>query len=192
MCLYRSSDGIKVDASKVKVISKILVPTWQRDVRSFLCFTGYYRRFTENFPKIASPLFKLLTKDCDFVCNSDCHKAFKSLKQKITEAPIIRGPNWSLPFYISIDASYTTLGAKLGRKDLTPYDIYYTSKNLTPAKLNYTITEKELLVIVHAINKFWNYITGYETFIHTYHSTIRYLMNKQITNVIITRWFLLL
>ena len=104
----------------------------------------------------------------------------------------MRGPNWKLPFHISTDASDTTLGAVLCQKDLVPYAIYYTSKNLTPTELNYTVTEKEFLAVVHAINKFRHYITGYETFVHTDHSAIRYLMNKPVTNGRVTRWLLLL
>lgn len=138
-----SRNRIRVDTSKVEFIYKLSIPTCQRDVRSFLGFTGYYRRFVENFTKIASRLFKLLTKDCGFNWNSDCQNAFESLKEKTFEAPILRGPNWKLPFHISTDASDTTLGAVLGQKDLTPYSIYYTSKNLTHAELNYTVTEKE-------------------------------------------------
>ena len=80
----------------------------------------------------------------------------------------------------------------LGKKDLTPYAIYYTSKNLTPTELNYTVTEKEFLVVVHAVKKFRHYITSYETFVHTDHFSIRYLMNKPVTNGRITRWLLLL
>ena len=80
----------------------------------------------------------------------------------------------------------------MGQKDLIPYAIYYTSKNLTPSVLNYTVTEKEFLAIVHAINKFRHYITGYETFVHTDHSAIRYLMNKSITNGRVIRWLFLL
>jgi len=114
------------------------------------------------------------------------------LKTRIFEEPILRGPNWKLPFHISTDASDTALGVVLGQKYLVPYSIYYTSKNLTPTKLNYTVIEKEFLVVVHAINKFRHYITGYETFIHTDHSAIRYLMNKSITNGRVTRWILLL
>eukprot|EP00253_Pinus_taeda_P013839 PITA_13839 len=127
-----SGDGIKVDRSKVEVISKLPIPNCQKDVRSFLGFTGYYRRFIENFTKIASPLFKLLTKDCEFKWDPNCQSAFEALKTRISEAPILRGPNWKLPFHISTDASYTTLGVVLGQKDLVPYAIYYTSKNLTP------------------------------------------------------------
>ncbi len=187
-----SRDGIKVNSSKVEVISKLSVPNCQRDVRRFLGFTGYCSRFIENFTKITSPLFKLLTKDCEFNWDSECQAAFETLKKRISEAPILKGPNWKLPFHISTDASNTTFGVVLGQKDLTPYAIYYTSKILTPTELNYIVTEKEFLAINHAINKFRDYITGYETFVHTDHSAIRYLMNKLVTNGRVTRWLLLL
>eukprot|EP00253_Pinus_taeda_P014719 PITA_14719 len=187
-----SGDGIKVDRSKVEVISKLPIPNCQKDLRSVLGFTGYYRRFIENFTKIASPLFKLLTKDCEFKWNPDCQSAFETLKRRISEAPILRGPNWKIPFHISTDASDTALGAVLGQKDLISYGIYYTNKNLTPTELNYTVTEKEFLVVVHAINKFRHYITGYETCVHTNHSAIRYLINKPVTNGRVTRWRLIL
>eukprot|EP00253_Pinus_taeda_P026043 PITA_26043 len=154
-----SGDGIKVDRSKVEVISKLPIPNYQRDVRSFLGFTRYYRRCIENFTKIASPLFKLLTKDCEFKWDPDCQSTFETLKTRISEAPILRGPNWKLPFHISTDALDTALGAVLGQKYLVPYAIYYTSKNLTPTEFNYIETEKEFLVVVNAINKFRHYIT---------------------------------
>jgi hypothetical protein len=63
---------------------------------------------------------------------------------------------------------------------------------MTPAELNYTVTEKDFLAVIYAINKFRHYITGYSTFVHTDHSTIKYLMNKPITNARVTRWLLLL
>jgi len=79
-----------------------------------------------------------------------------------------------LPFHISTDALDTAIGASLGQKEnLMTYAIYFISKNLTPAELNYTVTEKEMLATVHAVNKFHHYITGYEVFIHTDHSAIK-------------------
>ena len=114
------------------------------------------------------------------------------MKKKNFEAPILKVPNWKLSFHISTDASDTTLGAVLGKKYLTPYAIYYTSKNLTPTEVNYIVTKKVFLAVVHAINKFLHYITSYETFIHTDHFAIRDLMNTPITNGTITRWLLLL
>ena len=108
-------------------------------------------------------------------------------------APVLRGPNWTLPFHISTDASDTAIGGVLGQKeDQQSYAIYFVSKNLSPAELNYTVTEKELLEVVHAINKFHHYITGYEVFVHTDHSGIIFLMNKPITNGQVDRWLLLL
>jgi len=187
-----SGYGIKVDKSKAEAISKLSIRNCQNDVRIFLGFTRYDMRFIENFTKITSPLFKLLTKDCEFNWNPNCQLAFETLKEKKFEAPILRGPNWKLPFHISTDASDTALGVVLGQKYLITYAIYYTSKNLTPIELNYTMTKKEFLAVVHGINKFRHYITGYETFVHIDHSTIRYLMNKPITNGRVTRWLLLL
>jgi len=139
------------------------------------------------------PFFKLLTKDTEFQWNTDCQKAFKKLKQQLSTTPIFRGPNWSLSFHIFTDASNTTIGASLGKKEnQLNYVIYFISKNLTPAELNYIVTEKQMLVVVHEVNKLRHYITGYEVFIHIDHLAIKYLMNKPITNGRITRWFLLI
>ena len=80
----------------------------------------------------------------------------------------------------------------MGQKFINPYAIYYTSKNINPAKFNYTVTENEFLVVAHAINIFWHYIIVYENLIHTNHSSIRYLMKKPITDGRITMWLLLL
>jgi hypothetical protein len=98
-----------------------------------------------------------------------------------------------LPFHISTYASDTAIGASLGQKEnVMTYAIYFISKNLTPVELNYTVTEKKMLAVVHSMNKFHHCITGYEVFIHTDHSAIKYLMNKPITNGRITRWLLLM
>ena len=78
---------------------------------------GYYRRFIENFTKIATPMFKLLTKDAHFVWDSQCQVAFEILKEKLSTTTVFQGPNWSLPFHISTDALDTTLGTVLGQKE---------------------------------------------------------------------------
>ena len=138
-------------------------------------------------------MFKLLTKDTKFQWTKSCQNAFEILKAKLSVAPILRGPDWSLSFHISTDASDTTIGGVLGQTEgKSPYAIYFISKNLTPTELNYTVTEKEILVVVYSINKFFHYITGYEVFVHTNHSAIIFLMNKPITNGKVTQWLLLL
>ena len=115
------------------------------------------------------------------------------MKDKLVSAPILRGPNWALSFHIHTDASNKAIGAALGQVEKKlPYAIYFVRKNLSKAELNYTVTEKEFLAVVHALNKFQHYITGYQTFVHTDHATIRYLMNKPDVNARIIRWLLLL
>ena len=118
---------------------------------------------------------------------------FETLKVELSSAPVLRGPNCSLLFHIYIDASDTALGRILGKKESRDYyAIYFISKNLTPSELNYTVTEKEFLALVHVVNKFRHYITGYDVFVHTDHSAIKFLMNKSITSGRVTRWILLL
>ena len=115
------------------------------------------------------------------------------MKPKLSVTPILRGPDWSLPFYISTDASNIAIGGVLGKKQgQSSYAIYFISENMTPAKLNYIVTKKEFLAVFYAINKFHHYISGYEVFVHMDHSAIIFLMKKLITNGRVTWWLLLL
>jgi hypothetical protein len=85
------------------------------------------------------------------------------------------------------------LNIVLGQEeDKKPYVIYFISKNITPAELNYTVTDKEFLAVIHAIDKFCHYITGSTVIMYIDHSAIKYLANKPITNEQVTRWLLLL
>jgi hypothetical protein len=86
-------------------------------VRIFIGHVGYYRWFIENFAKILAPMFGLLIKDVDFVWTEQCQTAFETLKTKLFVALVLRGPNWTLPFHISTDASNTTIGGVLGKKE---------------------------------------------------------------------------
>ena len=88
-----SSQGIKVDPAKIEVIVGLPSPKTQKEVRIFLGHAGYYRRFIENFTKIAAPMFKLLTKDVEFQWTESCQNAFEILKAKLSVVPILRGPD---------------------------------------------------------------------------------------------------
>ncbi|CAN6695303.1 unnamed protein product [Malus baccata var. baccata] len=112
-----SSKGIEVDKAKIEVIAKLPPPTSVKNVRSFL---GH----------------------------ADCHDAFNKLKDLLTSAPIITAPDWTLPFELMCDASDYAVGAVLGqRRDKLPHVIYYASRTLNDAQLNYATTEKELLAV---------------------------------------------
>ena len=108
-------------------------------------------------------MFKLLTKDSEFQWTESCQNDFEILKAKLSVAPVLRCPDWSLPFHISTDTSDMAIGGVLNQKEgQARYAIYFIRKNLTPAELNYTVTEKKFLAVVYYINKFHHYIIDYE------------------------------
>ncbi|RVW22606.1 Retrovirus-related Pol polyprotein from transposon opus [Vitis vinifera] len=154
-----SKNGIEVDKANVELIVKLPPPTNVKGIRQFLGHAGFYRRFIKDFSKISKPLCELLVKDVKFVWDEKCQKSFEELKQFLTTAPIVRAPNWKLPFEVMCDASDLAMGAVLGqREDGKPYVIYYASKTLNEAQRNYTTIEKELLVVVFALDKFRVYL----------------------------------
>ncbi|CAL9025322.1 unnamed protein product, partial [Prunus brigantina] len=141
-----SSRGIEVDKAKIDIISKLPPPTSVKGVRSFLGHAGFYRRFIKDFSKISRPLCALLSKDVEFMWIEGCMKAFNTLKELLTSAPIMMAPDWNLPFELMCDASDYALGAVLGQRvKKVPHAIFYASRTLNDAQLNYSTTEKELL-----------------------------------------------
>ncbi|GKE28343.1 reverse transcriptase domain-containing protein [Tanacetum coccineum] len=162
-------------------------------VRSFLGHAGFYRRFIKDFSKIARPITKLLEKDTPFEFDDECQKAFESLKEKLTCAPVIVSPNWNLPFELMCDASDFAVGAVLGQKDGKNFHpIYFASKTLNSAQQKYTVTEKELMAVVFAFDKFRSYLILSKTIVHTDHSALRHLFKKQDAKPRLIRWILLL
>ncbi|WJZ98396.1 hypothetical protein VitviT2T_016923 [Vitis vinifera] len=120
-------------------------------------------------------------------------KSFDQLKQFLTTAPIVRAPNWQLPFVMMCDASDFAIGAMLGQREYgKPYVIYYASKTLNEAQRNYTTTNKELLAVVFALDKFRAYLVGSFIIVFTDHSTLKYLLTKQDAKARLIRWILLL
>ncbi|GJS59443.1 reverse transcriptase domain-containing protein [Tanacetum coccineum] len=187
-----SRKGIEVDKAKVDVISKLPHPTTVKGIRSFLGHAGFYRRFIKDFSKISRPMTHLLEKNTPFIFSEDCILAFQTLKKKLTEAPILIAPNWDQPFEIMCDASDYAIGAVLGQrieKHFRP--IHYASKTMTEAETNYTTTEKEMLAVVYAFEKFRSYLIMNKSVVYTDHSALKYLFNKKDAKARLLRWVLL-
>nr|GEX34745.1 reverse transcriptase domain-containing protein [Tanacetum cinerariifolium] len=110
-----SKNGLEVDRAKVDVIAKLPHPTTVKGVRSFLGHAGFYRRFIQDFSKIARPMTHHLEKETPFVFSKNCIDAFETLKKKLTEAPILVVPDWNLPFELMCDTSDFAIGAVLGQ-----------------------------------------------------------------------------
>ncbi|GJV87687.1 reverse transcriptase domain-containing protein [Tanacetum coccineum] len=143
-----SKSGIEVDRAKIDVIAKLPHPTTVKGVRSFLGHAGFYRRFIQNFSKIARPMTHLLEKETPFYFSKECIEAFNTLKKNLTEAPILIAPDWNEPFELMCDASDFALGAVLGQRHEKHFrPIHYASKTMNEAESRYTTTEKEMLAV---------------------------------------------
>ncbi|VVA37153.1 PREDICTED: LOW QUALITY PROTEIN, partial [Prunus dulcis] len=185
--------GIQVDKAKINIITNLPPPSSVKGVRSFLGHAEFYRRFIKNFSSISRPLCNLLAKDAVFEFDEICMEAFTTLKKELTSAPIIIAPDWSLPFEIMCDASDFAIGAVLGqKKNKLPHVIHYASRTLNDAQLNYSTTEKELLAVVFALEKFRPYLVGSKVIVYSDHAALRYLLTKKDAKPRLIRWILLL
>ena len=188
-----SARGIEVDKAKVDVIARLPPPTNIKEIQSFLGHAGFYRRFISGFSHIAKPLTNLLNHDVKFEFDAACEQAFNQLKAALISAPIVQPPDWTLPFELMCDASDFAVGAVLGqKKDKALHVIYYASKTLDEAQINYTTTEKELLAVVFAFDKFRPYLVGNKCIVFTDHVAIRFMISKKEAKQRLIRWILLL
>ncbi|GJX19038.1 reverse transcriptase domain-containing protein [Tanacetum coccineum] len=188
-----SKSVIEVDKAKVDVIAKLPHSTSVKGIRSFLGHVGFYRRFIQDFSKIARTMTHLLEKDTPFIFSKECVESFNILKKKLTEAPILVSSDWDLPFEIMCDASDYAVGAVLGQRKTKHFQpIHYANKTMTDAQAYYTTTEKELLAVVYAFEKFRPYLVLSKTIVYTDHSALKYLLAKQDAKPRLLWWILLL
>nr|GEW06072.1 reverse transcriptase domain-containing protein [Tanacetum cinerariifolium] len=188
-----SKEGIEVDKAKVDFITKLPHPITVKGIRCFIGHAVFYRRFIKDFSKIAKPMTYLLEKDTPFHFSKECVEAFQTLKRNLTEAPILIVHDWDMPFKLMCDASDFAIGAVLGQRQEKHFrPIHYASKTMTEAKSNYTITEKEMLAVVHAFKKFRSYLIMNKSIVYTDHSALKYLFAKKNSKARLLRWVLLL
>ncbi|GKB57563.1 reverse transcriptase domain-containing protein [Tanacetum coccineum] len=145
-----SGSGIEVDKAKIKAISKLPYPMNVRSIRSFLGHAGFYRRFIKDFSQTACPMTQLLVKDTQFNFSAECIQAFDKLKRKLTQAPIMTKPDWSLPFEIRNKKGAKNLAAdhlsRLENPDLG---------KLTKAEIRDLFPEERLMAISNKNNEPW-------------------------------------
>nr|GEU56345.1 hypothetical protein [Tanacetum cinerariifolium] len=188
-----SKNGIEVNKAKVEVIATLPHPTTVKGIRSFLGQAGFYRRFIQDFLKIARLMTRLLEKDTQFLFSKECVEAFQIFKRKLTEAPILIAPGWNFPFELMCDASDFAISAVLGKRQEKHFrPIHYACKTMTEAESNYTTTEKEMLVVVYAFKKFRSYLIMNKSIVYTDHSALKYLFAKKDSKARLLRWVLLL
>ena len=190
--IYHSKDGVYPDTSKINVIHDYPVPCSVKDVRAFLGLANYYRKFVTDFAKIAGPLHDVTKKGLKFQWTPVCQTAFNTLKDALTQAPILAYPDFSLEFILATDASDHALGYVLGQIQIGCEVIIYGGRKLLPAEKNYNVTEWKALGVVSGIKYFKHYLYGTHFKVYTDHSPVRWLMSLKMPCGRLARWALLL
>jgi hypothetical protein len=186
-------NGVATDPDKLQIVRDYPTPAKVSEVRSFLGLVGYYRKYIKDFCKIANPLTNLTRKDVPFVWTKECMEAFKFLKQKLLEPPILTYPRFDgTQFILQTDASLKGLGFILAQQhDGKEKVISYGGRALHNAEKNYSITELEALAVVEGIKKYAPYFQQSVKFkVVTDHCALKWLFSGNHEGGRLARWSL--
>jgi RNase H-like domain found in reverse transcriptase/Reverse transcriptase (RNA-dependent DNA polymerase)/Integrase zinc binding domain/Integrase core domain len=190
-----TSNGIKPDPGLTSTITQFPQPAKIKDVQAFLGLTGYYRRFIQNYAKIAEPLLKLLrsrdmsSHNTNIQWNDDCTSAFLTLKQRLVSAPIMQPPDFNYSFILELDACEYGIGCVLTQEYHNhKYVIAYASRTLSTAERNYSSVEREALAIVWATKHFRQYLEGGPVIIRSDCKALQWLKSARDPTGRLARW----
>ena len=146
-----SGTSLKPGPQKLTVVQNWKTPTSVTEVRQFLGFTNYFRRFIDHYSFIARPLEELTGKYARFSWSKQCHDAFAHLKVSLTSAPVLRLPDVEREFRLITDASDSAVAGVLLQQDDDKewHPVAYTSRRLRPEERNYHANERETLAVLH-------------------------------------------
>ncbi|KAJ0556907.1 putative nucleotidyltransferase, Ribonuclease H [Helianthus annuus] len=178
-------EGIHVDPTKIEAITKWKTPESPTEVRSFLGLTGYYRRFIRDFSRIVIPLTKLTYKSIKFEWGPKQEEAFRILKQRLTNTPILALLEGTEDFVVYCDASKLGYGCVLMQRQKV---IAYASRQLKNHEENYSTHDLELGAIIFALKIWRHYLYGSKFTIFTDHKSLRYVFGQKELNMRQRRW----
>ena len=189
-----SEVGISTDPQKVEAVKDWPTPKTARQVKSFLGLASYYRRFINSFSTLAKPLTELTSCKRKFKWTEDCENSFQKLKECLISAPILGYPQEEGEFIVDTDASDVAVGGVLSQvqrqEDGTELEkvIAYGSRTLSPQEVNYCVTRRELLAIVHHLKLWKCYLLGRHFRVRTDHSSLKYLHRFKEPEGQLARW----
>lgn len=180
-----TTEGVETDPEKIKAIIDFPAPNTVKELRRFLGMPSWHRRLINDFSKIVAPLINSLKKNKKITFGEQQLEAFKTLKQKVTEAPLLA----CQPFILQTDASDKGLGAalvqKIGNNEKV---IAYASCTLNGPELNYSVTEKECLAIIWGIQKHRAYLEGCAFTVITDHYSLKWIRTIKSPAGRLARW----
>ena len=148
-----SGSRLSPDPDKLEAVAKWPVPRTVTDVRRFLGFTNFFRRFIEDYSAMSRSLERLTGKQTKFTWSTEQQEGFNKLRQALLKAPVLMIADVHRPFRVVSDASDTAIGAVLLQQDDAGewHPVAYTSRRFRPEESNYTIMERETLAAIHAL-----------------------------------------
>jgi len=169
-----SAAGVEMDPSKVLAVIDWPQPTSLTQLKGFLGLTGYYRKFVKGYASIAAPLTDLTKKDA-FRWTTTTDQAFNDLKRALTSAPILRLPNFSVPFVLETNASGLGISVVLMQDG---HPIAYFSQKLSSRMHKQSAYVRELFAVTQAMAKFRHYLLGHRFIIRTDHRSLKELLSQ--------------
>ena len=180
-----SKDGVSVDPSKIESVLNWERPKSVFEIRSFLGLAGYYRRFVQDFSRLAAPMTRLTRKGTRFVWDDKCELAFKELKTHLTRAPILIVPERGIGYSVYCDASQEGLGCVLMQNGRV---VAYGSRQLKTHERNYPTHDLELAAVVFALKSWRHYLYGERFEVFSDHKSLKYLFSQKELNLRQRRW----
>ncbi|GFX65869.1 retrovirus-related Pol polyprotein from transposon 297 [Trichonephila clavipes] len=178
---------IKTDHSKVKTITEMKLPKKSEEVSKFLGMAGWYQKFIPQYADICEPLYGLKKKGAKFYWSTEAQVPFDKIKRVLIEAPVLQLPNFTEQFNLFTDASGVGIGAVLNQKHRP---IAFASRALNKADRNYTVTERECLAVIWALNKFKTYFGSLPVKVITDHAALTKITNGKNLSSRMIRWAL--
>ena len=164
-------EGVAADPAKIRSIVEWPVPKTIRDVHSFHGLATFYRRFIKGFSTIAAPITNCVRKG-KFEWTKATEKAFLDIKRKMTQAPILRIPDFSKVFEVACDASGVGIGGVLSQEN---HPVAFFSEKLNEARMKYSTYDKELYAVVQALKYRRHYLLPQEFVLFSDHEALRFL-----------------
>ena len=190
-----SAEGVQTDEKKVRAVAEWAVPVYVTDIRGFLGFCNYYRRYIKDYITLTRPLNKLLCKDVKLVWTAEQTRAFKQLKAALSSAPLLAHPRDDCEYILDTDASAYGIGGVLSQlqpdpdprstdlegdstlceegSGLVERPIAYHGRLLLPREMRYCVRRRELLAIYEMVQYFRCYLSGRPFRIRTDHDSLK-------------------
>lgn len=190
-------EGLRTSPEKIAAIQKYPKPSTITEMKRFLGVASWYRRFIENYATVCAPLHELTKRtknksgkvDSKIVWTETADNAFQEIKKRLVTAPVLACPDYEQTFTIQTDASDKGIGAVLTQgegSDEQP--IAYISRKLNKAEMNYSVTEKECLAVVFAVEKLRPYVEGVPFKVVTDHYSLLWLNQLKDPHGKLARW----